>query len=66
LEVIDVDVVIVGSGLAGLRAAIEAARVGGPNLNDAEVTKTQPKRSHSVTAEGGYPALLYPQEGDTI
>ncbi|MEM0450396.1 MAG: FAD-binding protein, partial [Nitrososphaerota archaeon] len=38
--------VVVGSGLAGLRAAIEAARVGGPKLRVAVVTKTQPMRSH--------------------
>jgi len=66
LEVIDCDVVVVGSGLAGLRAAIEAARVGGPKLRVAVVTKTQPMRSHSVSAEGGTAAVLYPEEGDSF
>ncbi|MCS7126824.1 MAG: succinate dehydrogenase/fumarate reductase flavoprotein subunit [Thaumarchaeota archaeon] len=66
LEVIDSDVVIVGSGLAGLRAAIEAARTGGERLRVSVVTKTQPMRSHSVSAEGGTAAVLYPEEGDSL
>ena len=60
------DVVIVGSGIAGLRAAIEAARVGGPKLDIAVVTKVQAMRSHSVSAEGGTAAVLYPELGDSL
>ncbi|MCS7094849.1 MAG: succinate dehydrogenase/fumarate reductase flavoprotein subunit [Thaumarchaeota archaeon] len=66
MEVIDSDVVVVGSGLAGLRAAIEAARTGGERLKVSVVTKTQPMRSHSVSAEGGTAAVLYPEEGDSF
>lgn len=55
-----------GSGLAGLRAAIEAARTGRGRISVAVVTKTQPMRSHSVSAEGGTAAVLYPEEGDSL
>ncbi len=58
--------VVMGSGLAGLRAAIEAARTGKGRLSIAVVTKTQPMRSHSVSAEGGTAAVLYPEEGDSL
>jgi succinate dehydrogenase / fumarate reductase flavoprotein subunit len=43
-------VVIIGAGLAGLRAAVEVARNG---LNVAVVSKVHPVRSHSVAAQGG-------------
>lgn len=66
VERISCDVVIVGSGLAGLRAAIEAARVSGGKLSISLVTKTQVMRSHSVSAEGGTAAVLYPDEGDSF
>ena len=59
------DLVIVGSGLAGLRAAIEASRVS-PGLSVAVVTKAQAMRSHSVCAEGGTAAVLYPELGDSL
>ncbi|MGD0638106.1 MAG: succinate dehydrogenase/fumarate reductase flavoprotein subunit [Nitrososphaerales archaeon] len=59
------DLVIVGSGLAGLRAAIEASRVS-PGLSVALVTKVQAMRSHSVCAEGGTAAVLYPELGDSL
>jgi succinate dehydrogenase flavoprotein subunit len=59
------DVVIVGSGIAGLRAAIEAARVSKGKADIAIVTKVQAMRSHSVSAEGGTAAALYPELGDS-
>ncbi|MGA2663786.1 MAG: succinate dehydrogenase/fumarate reductase flavoprotein subunit [Nitrososphaerales archaeon] len=59
------DLVIVGSGIAGLRAAIEASRVS-KDLRIGVVTKTQAMRSHSVSAEGGTAAVLYPELGDSI
>jgi len=59
------DLVIVGSGIAGLRAAIEASRLS-PGLSVAIVTKTQAMRSHSVCAEGGTAAVLYPELGDSV
>ncbi len=51
------DVIIVGGGLAGCRAALEIKKVN-PNLNVALVAKTHPIRSHSVAAQGGMAASL--------
>jgi succinate dehydrogenase / fumarate reductase flavoprotein subunit len=65
-EALSYDVVIVGSGIAGLRAAIEAARVSNGKCNIAVITKVQAMRSHSVSAEGGTAAVLYPDKGDTF
>ncbi len=60
------DIVIVGSGIAGLRAAIEAARVSNGKVSIAVVTKVQAMRSHSVSAEGGTAAVLYTDKGDSL
>ncbi len=46
------DVVIVGGGGAGLRAAIAVAETD-PSLSVAVVSKVYPMRSHTVSAEGG-------------
>ncbi|MGO1256116.1 MAG: succinate dehydrogenase flavoprotein subunit [Microbacterium gubbeenense] len=54
------DVVIVGAGGAGMRAAIEA----GPNANTAVVTKLYPTRSHTGAAQGGMAAALANVEDD--
>ncbi len=62
---IEFDLIICGSGLAGLRAAIAAAKKG-PNLKIGIVSKLQVMRSHSVSAEGGTAAVLFEDEGDTI
>lgn len=48
------DVVIVGAGLAGLRAAIEASK----EADVAVLSKVHPLRSHSVAAQGGINAAL--------
>jgi succinate dehydrogenase / fumarate reductase, flavoprotein subunit len=48
------DLVIVGSGLAGMRAALAA----GPQLDVAVLSKVHPLRSHSVAAQGGINAAL--------
>jgi succinate dehydrogenase / fumarate reductase flavoprotein subunit len=55
----------VGSGLAGLRAAITAASKN-KNLKIAVLSKVQVMRSHSVSAEGGTAAVLNENEGDNI
>ncbi|MDF5721319.1 MAG: succinate dehydrogenase/fumarate reductase flavoprotein subunit [Rhizonema sp. PD37] len=51
------DVIIIGGGLAGCRAAVEISRTD-PSLNVAVVAKTHPIRSHSVAAQGGIAASL--------
>ena len=53
------DVLIVGAGLAGMRAAIEVVRSG---VEVALLTKVHPIRSHSVAAQGGINAA-FPDEG---
>ena len=59
------DVLIFGTGLAGLRAAAEIARKSEGKVDVALVSKVQIMRSHSVCAEGGTAAVLYPEEGDS-
>jgi succinate dehydrogenase / fumarate reductase flavoprotein subunit len=56
------DVVMVGAGIAGLRAAIAAAEVSN-RIDVAVVSKLYPVRSHSVCAQGGTAAAL--REGDS-
>ena len=51
----DHDLLIVGAGLAGLRCAVEAQRMG---LKVAVITKVHPVRSHSNAAQGGINAPL--------
>ncbi|MDQ6723795.1 MAG: FAD-binding protein [Thermoproteota archaeon] len=64
-ETLSYDIIIVGSGLAGLRAAISAASKN-KNLKIAVISKVQVMRSHSVSAEGGTAAVLYENEGDNL
>jgi len=66
VETMTFDIAIVGSGIAGLRAAIEAAQSANGKLSIAVITKVQAMRSHSVSAEGGTAAVLYPDKGDTF
>lgn len=55
------DVVIVGAGLAGLRAALEVAG----NADVALISKVYPTRSHSGAAQGGIAAALGNEEPDS-
>jgi len=52
------DVLVVGAGLAGMRAAVEAAKHGSVGL----LTKVYPTRSHSGGAQGGINAVLNPSD----
>ena len=56
---VDHDVLVVGAGLAGMRAAIAAHRVG---ANVAMMSKVHPVRSHSNAAQGGINAALRGEE----
>jgi succinate dehydrogenase / fumarate reductase flavoprotein subunit len=55
------DVVIIGAGGAGMRAAIEA----GPQASTAVISKLYPTRSHTGAAQGGMAAALANVEEDS-
>ena len=57
MEHLSHDILIIGGGAAGLRAAIAAAELN-PKLDIAIVSKVYPMRSHTVSAEGGMAAVL--------
>jgi fumarate reductase flavoprotein subunit len=57
------DVLLVGGGAAGLRAAIAIAETN-PNLSVAVISKVYPMRSHTVSAEGGAAGAI--AAGDTL
>ena len=56
------DVVVIGGGLAGMRAAVEAAELG---ADVAIISKMHPVRSHSGAAQGGINAALGNREDDS-
>ena len=62
METYSHDVIIVGAGIAGLRAAIAAAETS-KEIDVAVISKIYPVRSHSVCAQGGTAAVL--REGDS-
>jgi len=57
METLTHDLVIVGAGIAGLRAAIAAAEFS-KKLDIAVISKLHPIRSHSVCAQGGTAAVM--------
>ena len=50
------DVLVVGGGLAGIRAAIAAVEAN-PRVKVGLISKVYPMRSHTVSAEGGAAAV---------
>jgi succinate dehydrogenase / fumarate reductase flavoprotein subunit len=65
-ETLTHDVLILGAGLAGLRAAVEISRRTGGKADIGIVSKVQLMRAHSVCAEGGTGAVLRTDEGDSL
>ncbi len=63
MDILTVDIAIVGAGGAGLRAAIAIAE-SDPSLTVALISKVYPMRSHTVAAEGGAAAVT--QGHDTL
>ncbi len=63
MSTINCDLLIVGGGAAGLRAATAAVEVE-PGLDIAVVSKVYPMRSHTVAAEGGAAAVM--REDDNL
>jgi succinate dehydrogenase flavoprotein subunit len=57
MDVTNHDVLLVGGGGAGLRAAIAVSEIN-PKLNVAVVSKVYPMRSHTVSAEGGAAGVI--------
>src|SRR3954447_13591902 len=55
------DVLLVGGGGAGLRAAIAVAETN-PSLRVAVISKVYPMRSHTVSAEGGAAGVARPDD----
>ena len=63
MSTLNCDLLIVGGGAAGLRAATAAVEVE-PTLDIAVVSKVYPMRSHTVSAEGGAAAVM--REDDNL
>ncbi|MEM3488489.1 MAG: FAD-binding protein [Nitrososphaerota archaeon] len=64
METIRSDVIVLGSGIAGLRAAIEIAKESNETVSVTLISKVQVMRSHSVAPEGGAAAVM--SEGDSF
>ena len=57
MDTVSHDVLVIGGGGAGLRAAIAVAETD-PGLSVAVLSKVYPMRSHTVSAEGGAAAVI--------
>ncbi len=63
MDLFTCDVLVVGGGGAGLRAAVAVAETD-PKLGVAVISKVYPMRSHTVSAEGGAAGAIKP--GDSL
>jgi fumarate reductase flavoprotein subunit len=63
MDLFDCDVLVVGGGGAGLRAATAVVETH-PHVRVAVISKVYPMRSHTVSAEGGAAAVI--KAGDTL
>ena len=61
LDISSHDVLLVGGGGAGLRAAIAVSETA-PHLSVAVISKVYPMRSHTVSAEGGAAGVIRPDD----
>jgi fumarate reductase flavoprotein subunit len=61
MELLSHDILIVGGGGAGLRAAIAIGEEN-PKLSVGVISKVYPMRSHTVSAEGGAAAVIQPND----
>ncbi|HLJ93545.1 MAG TPA: fumarate reductase (quinol) flavoprotein subunit [Gemmataceae bacterium] len=61
MELLSHDILIVGGGGAGLRAAIAIGEED-PRLSVGVISKVYPMRSHTVSAEGGAAAVIKPND----
>ena len=58
MQTVEHDVLVVGAGGAGLRAAIECANQG---MNTGVITKSLLGKAHTVMVEGGMAAMRMPK-----
>jgi len=61
MEIVSHDVLVVGGGGAGLRAAIAVSEAN-PRVSLGVVSKVYPMRSHTVSAEGGAAGAIAPDD----
>src|SRR5438067_157490 len=61
MDLLSHDVLIIGGGGAGLRAAIAIGEEN-PRLSVGVISKVYPMRSHTVSAEGGAAAVIKPND----
>ncbi len=61
MDISNHDILLIGGGGAGLRAAIAVAEFN-PKLSVAVVSKVYPMRSHTVSAEGGAAGVVKPDD----